>query len=110
MGALLLTAGAEGKRNALPNSRIMIHQPSGGSQGTAADIEIAAAEILHIRERLNGIMSKHTGQPVERIADDVDRDRFMSPEQAVEYGLIDRVLEGPVQTTDGKPADSDIAE
>lgn len=110
MGALLLTAGAEGKRNALPNSRIMIHQPSGGSQGTAADIEIAAAEILHIRERLNGIMAKHTGQPVERIADDVDRDRFMSPEQAVDYGLIDRVLEGPVQTTDGKPADSDIAE
>jgi ATP-dependent Clp protease protease subunit len=110
MGALLLTAGAEGKRNALPNSRIMIHQPSGGSQGTAADIEIAAAEILHIRERLNGIMSKHTGQPVEQIADDVDRDRFMSPEQAVEYGLIDRVLEGPVQTTEGKPADSDITE
>src|SRR5210317_182344 len=73
MGAVLLAAGAEGKRGALPNSRIMIHQPSGGSQGTAADIEIAAAEILHIRERLNGIMSKHTGQPVEQIADDVDR-------------------------------------
>jgi ATP-dependent Clp protease protease subunit len=110
MGAVLLAAGAHGKRNALPNSRIMIHQPSGGSQGTAADIEIAAAEILHIRERLNGIVSRHTGQTPERIADDVDRDRFMSPEAAVEYGLIDRVLEGPVQTTQGKPADSDSPE
>jgi len=110
MGALLLTAGAPGKRNALPNSRIMIHQPSGGSQGTAADIEIAAAEILHIRERLNGIMAKHTGQTVEKIADDVDRDRFMGPEAAVEYGLIDRVLEGPVQLTEGRPADSDNPE
>jgi ATP-dependent Clp protease, protease subunit len=110
MAAVLLAAGAEGKRNALPNSRIMIHQPSGGSHGTAADIEIAAQEILHIREKLNGIIAKHTGQTVERIADDVDRDRFMSPEAAVEYGLIDRVLEGPVQLTDGKPADSDSAE
>jgi ATP-dependent Clp protease protease subunit len=110
MGAVLLAAGAHGKRNALPNSRIMIHQPSGGSQGTAADIEIAAAEILHIRERLNGIVSRHTGQTPERIAEDVDRDRFMSPEAAVEYGLIDRVLEGPVQTTQGKPADSDSPE
>ena len=106
MGAILLTAGATGKRNALPNSRIMIHQPSGGSHGTAADIEIAAKEILHIRERLNGILSKHTGQPIERIADDVDRDRFLSPEEAVEYGLIDQVLEGPVPST-GKPTDSD---
>ena len=88
----------------------MIHQPSGGSQGTAADIEIAAQEILHIREKLNGIVAKHTGQPVERIAEDVDRDRFMSPEAAVEYGLIDRVLEGPVQQMEGKPADSDSAE
>jgi ATP-dependent Clp protease, protease subunit len=110
MAAVLLAAGSEGKRNALPNSRIMIHQPSGGSRGTAADIEIAAQEILHIREKLNGIVAKHTGQPVERIADDVDRDRFMGPEQAVEYGLIDRVLEGPVQMTEGKPADSDNAE
>jgi len=107
MAAVLLAAGAEGKRNALPNSRIMIHQPSGGSRGTAADIEIAAKEILHIRERLNAIISKHTGQSVERIQEDVDRDRFMSPETAVEYGLIDRVLEGPVQTTEGRPADSD---
>ncbi|MDE3004040.1 MAG: ATP-dependent Clp protease proteolytic subunit [Gemmatimonadota bacterium] len=110
MGAVLLAAGEPGKRNALPNSRIMIHQPSGGSQGTAADIEIAAQEILHIREKLNGIVAKHTGQPVERIAEDVDRDRFMSPEAAVEYGLIDRVLEGPVQQMEGKPADSDSAE
>ena len=110
MGAVLLTAGAKGKRNALPNSRIMLHQPSGGSQGTAADIEIAAKEILHIREKLNQIISDHTGQPVERIADDVDRDRFMSPVEAVEYGLIDRVLEGPVQTGDGKPKDSDHPE
>ena len=110
MGALLLTAGAAGKRHALPNSRIMIHQPSGGYQGTAADVEVAAKEILHIRERMNAIISKHTGQPVERIAEDVDRDRFMSPEEAVEYGLIDKVLEGPVQQPDGKPADSDNPE
>src|SRR5690606_15783745 len=79
MGALLLATGAKGKRSALPNSRIMIHQPSGGSQGTAADIEIQAKEILYARERLNQILAKHTGQPVERIAEDVDRDRFMSP-------------------------------
>ena len=110
MGAVLLTAGAKGKRNSLPNSRIMLHQPSGGSQGTASDIEIAAKEILHIRERLNGIIAKHTGQSIERIADDVDRDRFMSPVEAVEYGLIDRVLEGPVRTPEGKPMDSDIRE
>jgi ATP-dependent Clp protease protease subunit len=107
MGAILLTAGAEGKRNALPNSRIMIHQPSGGSQGTASDIEIAAKEILHIRGRLNEIIAKHTGQTVEKIQGDADRDWFMSPEEAVEYGLIDRVLEGPVQHTSGKPRDSD---
>lgn len=109
MGAVLLTAGAEGKRHALPNSRLMIHQPSSGAQGTAADIEIAAKEILHIREKLNRIISEHTGQPVERVAEDVDRDRFMSPEEAVEYGLIDKVLEGPVPN-EGKPADSDSAE
>jgi ATP-dependent Clp protease protease subunit len=110
MAAVLLAAGAEGKRNALPNARIMIHQPSGGSHGTAADIEIAAREILHIREKLNEIIAKHTGQTVERVTDDVDRDRFMSPEMAVEYGLIDRVLEGPVHHTNGKPADSDSGE
>jgi ATP-dependent Clp protease protease subunit len=110
MGAVLLTAGAKGKRNSLPNSRIMLHQPSGGYQGTAADIEIAAKEVLNIRERLNGIIAKHTGQSIERIADDVDRDRFMSPQEAVEYGLIDRVLEGALQTGNGKPADADIRE
>ena len=92
MGALLLAAGEKGKRSALPNSRIMIHQPSGGSQGTAADIEIQAQEILYARERLNHILSSHTGQPVEQIEQDVDRDRFMSPEDAKEYGLIDNVV------------------
>ncbi len=93
MGALLLAAGTKGKRSALPNSRIMIHQPSGGSQGTAADIEIQAREILYARQRLNEILAHHTGQPLERIAEDVDRDRFMSPQEAVEYGLIDHVVE-----------------
>jgi ATP-dependent Clp protease protease subunit len=92
MGALLLAAGAEGKRSALPNSRIMIHQPSGGSRGTAADIEIQAQEILYARQRLNEIMAKHTGQPVDRIAEDVDRDRFMNPVEARDYGLIDNVV------------------
>ncbi len=93
MGALLLAAGTKGKRSALPNSRIMIHQPSGGSQGTAADIEIQAREILYARQRLNEILAHHTGQPLERIEEDVDRDRFMSPAEAVEYGLIDHVVE-----------------
>lgn len=92
MGALLLATGATGKRSALPNSRIMIHQPSGGSQGTAADIEIQAKEIIYARERLNQILAKHTGQTIERVADDVDRDRFMSPLEAKEYGLIDNVV------------------
>jgi ATP-dependent Clp protease, protease subunit len=92
MGALLLAAGSEGKRSALPNSRIMIHQPSGGSHGTAADIEIQAREILYARERLNKILALHTGQTPERIAEDVDRDRFMSPLEAKEYGLIDNVV------------------
>jgi ATP-dependent Clp protease protease subunit len=87
----------------------MIHQPSSGTQGTAADIEIAAREILRTRERMNEILAFHTGQTVEKIADDVDRDRFMSPSEAVEYGLIDRVLEGPV-ANGGKPADSDTKE
>jgi ATP-dependent Clp protease protease subunit len=109
MGAVLLAGGANGKRSALPNSRIMIHQPSGGSQGTASDIEIQAREILYIRERLNEILAKHTGQTVEKIADDVDRDRFMSPAEAREYGLIDRVLEGPV-SDGGRPADSTTLE
>ena len=84
---------AKGKRSALPNSRIMIHQPSSGAQGTAADIEIQAKEILHARERLNSILAHHTGQSIEQIAEDVDRDRFMSPQEAVEYGLIDRMIE-----------------
>jgi ATP-dependent Clp protease protease subunit len=105
MGAILLTAGAKGKRHALPNSRIMIHQPSSGAQGTAADIEIAAKEILGARHRMNEILAHHTGQTVEQIADDVDRDRFMSPTEAVEYGLIDKVLEGTVGNGD-KPTDT----
>jgi ATP-dependent Clp protease protease subunit len=106
MGAVLLTAGAKGKRNALPNSRIMIHQPSSGAQGTAADIDIAAKEILYIREKLNGILARHTGQPLERVSEDVDRDRFLSPQEAMEYGIIDQVLEGPVPSQ-AKPKDSD---
>ena len=110
MGAVLLAAGAEGKRNALPNARIMIHQPSGGYQGTAADIEVAAQEILHVRTRLNQIIAKHTGRSEEQVQADVDRDRFMDPVEAVEYGLIDRVLEGPVSQTPGNPADSDSGE
>jgi ATP-dependent Clp protease, protease subunit len=92
MGAVLLAAGAKGKRSALPNSRIMIHQPSGGGQGTAADIEIQAKEILYARERLNQILAKHTGQPVEKVADDVDRDRFLSPLEAKDYGILDHVV------------------
>ena len=109
MGAVLLAAGSEGKRSALPNSRIMIHQPSSGTQGTAADIEIAAREILDIRERLNAILARHTGQSVEQIAQDVDRDRFMSPREAADYGLIDRVLEGPMGSGK-KPATSESLE
>jgi len=92
MGAFLLAAGAKGKRYALPNARIMIHQPSGGAQGQAADIEIQAREILYLRERLNTLLSEATGQPVERIARDTDRDNFMSAEDAVSYGLIDSTL------------------
>jgi ATP-dependent Clp protease protease subunit len=108
MAAVLVAAGEKGKRAALPNSRIMIHQPSSGAHGTAADIEIAAKEILHIRERLNEILAEHTGQSVERIAEDADRDRFMSPHEAVEYGLIDRVLEaGDIGREGKKPVDSD---
>ena len=92
MGAFLLAAGAKGKRFALPNSRIMIHQPSGGTNGTAADIEIQAKEILELRSRLNTILSEHTGQSFEKIAVDTERDNFMSSAQAVEYGIIDGVF------------------
>ncbi len=93
MGAVLLTAGTKGKRFSLPNSRIMVHQPLGGVQGQAVDIEIHAREILSIRERLNEILGKHTGKTVEQIAQDTDRDYFMSAVAAKEYGLIDGVLE-----------------
>ena len=104
MGALLLGTGSPGRRSALPNSRIMIHQPSGGSQGTASDIEIQAKEILFARERINEILAKHTDQPLEKITDDADRDRFMSPAEAVEYGLIDTIIthKGDVASGDGK--------
>jgi ATP-dependent Clp protease protease subunit len=92
MGAFLLAAGAKGKRYALPNSRIMIHQPSGGSQGQASDIEIQAREILNLRERINRILADRTGQSVDRIAKDTDRDNFLSAEDAVSYGLIDKIF------------------
>ena len=92
MGAFLLAAGAKGKRFSLPNSRIMIHQPSGGSQGMASDIEIQAKEILYLRERLAKIMADSTGKTIEQIHKDTDRDRFMSADEAADYGLIDKVL------------------
>ena len=92
MGAFLLAAGAKGKRLALPNSRIMIHQPSGGAQGQASDIEIQAREILKLRESLNGILAERTGQPIEKIRADSERDYFMSSEEAKDYGLIDQVI------------------
>ena len=93
MGAVLLAGGAKGKRHALPNSRVLIHQVMGGFQGQASDIEIHAHEILSIKEKLNNILSKHTGQKVKKVAEDSDRDNFLSPEEAVEYGLIDSVME-----------------
>jgi ATP-dependent Clp protease protease subunit len=92
MGAFLLAAGAKGKRYALPNSRIMIHQPSSGAQGQASDIEIAAREILDVRTRLNRVLAERTGQPIERIEKDTDRDNFMSAEDAVSYGIIDKIF------------------
>jgi len=94
MGSLLLCAGAKGKRISLPNARIMIHQPSGGAQGQAADIEIQAREILQLRARLNEMYVKHTGQPLDVIAQAVERDKFMSPTEAKEFGLIDEVMAG----------------
>ena len=92
MGAVLLTGGAKGKRHALPNSRVLIHQVMGGFQGQASDVEIHAQEILSIKEKLNTILSTHSGQKIDKIAQDSDRDNFMSPEEAVDYGLIDTVM------------------
>lgn len=98
MGAVLLAAGATGKRKALPNSRIMIHQPLAGMEGSAEDIMIHAKELTKIKERLNRILLKHTGHPLEKIEQDTDRDRFMTAEEALEYGLIDVVIEHVVET------------
>ena len=98
MGAFLLTAGAKGKRFCLPNSRVMIHQPMGGFQGQASDIEIHAKEILYLRARLNEIMALHTGQPIDRIERDTDRDNFLSGPEAVDYGLVDQVLTNRAET------------
>ncbi|MBN2434286.1 MAG: ATP-dependent Clp endopeptidase proteolytic subunit ClpP [Spirochaetes bacterium] len=97
MASLLLCAGAKGKRSALPNSRIMIHQPLGGFQGQASDVEIHAREMLSVKSRLNGIMANHTGKTIEQIEADSDRDNFMSAADALEYGLIDRILERKAQ-------------
>ena len=93
MGAFLLSAGEKGKRMSLPNSRIMIHQPLGGAQGQATDIEIQAKEILYLKQKLNGHLADHTGQPLSKIEEDTERDFFMSAEESMEYGLIDRVIE-----------------
>ncbi|MDJ0708429.1 MAG: ATP-dependent Clp endopeptidase proteolytic subunit ClpP [Leptolyngbyaceae cyanobacterium MO_188.B28] len=93
MGAFLLSAGKKGKRMSLPSSRIMIHQPLGGAQGQATDIEIQAKEILYLKDQLNGFLAEHTGQPLDRIAEDTERDFFMSPSEAVAYGLIDQVID-----------------
>lgn len=101
MGAFLLAAGAKNKRFCLPNSRVMIHQPMGGFQGQASDVEIHAKEILYLRAKLNEIMAKHTGQPVERIEKDTDRDNFLSGEEAVAYGLVDRVLMNRADSSTG---------
>jgi ATP-dependent Clp protease, protease subunit len=98
MGSLLLAAGAKGKRFCLPNSRVMIHQPLGGFQGQASDIEIHAKEILYLKGRLNEILAKHTGQKIETIERDTDRDNFLSAEQSVSYGLVDRVLTSRTET------------
>lgn len=98
MGAVLLTAGAKGKRYALPHARVMIHQPLGGVQGQATEIEIHAREILRMREELNGILAERSGQDIEVVARDTERDNFMSAQEAADYGLIDQVLERPVPT------------
>jgi ATP-dependent Clp protease protease subunit len=105
MGALLLAAGDKGKRFALPNARIMIHQPLGGAQGQATDVEIQTKEILRIKKLLNDVMAKHTGQPLEKIVKDTDRDFYMSAQEAVEYGLVDEVIASrkmPLQKEKGK--------
>ncbi len=98
MGAFLLAAGAKGKRGSLPNSRVMIHQPSGGFQGQASDIEIHAREILYLRQRLNDLMASHTGQSVEKISRDTERDNFLSAEEALSYGIVDRVISTRAQS------------
>ncbi len=107
MGALLLTAGAKGKRYALPNSRILIHQPLGGVQGQASDIDIQAREILRMREKLNEILSRHTGQSVKKIEKDTDRDNFMTAEQAKDYGLLDDVIVARTAPSNGRPGTGD---
>ena len=105
MGSLLLAAGAKGKRFSLPNARIMVHQPSGGAQGQATDIEIQAREILNLRKRLNEIYVRHTGQPIEAIEQALERDKFMSPDDAKAFGLIDEVVVNrPPRADDAKPA------
>jgi len=102
MGSFLLAAGTAGKRQALPHARIMMHQPSGGTQGTASDIEIQAREILYLRSKLNELYAKHTGKPAETIEKDMDRDRFLSADEAKEYGLIDNVIAHYKEMDDGK--------
>ncbi len=106
MGAMLLAGGAKGKRLALPHSRIMIHQPSGGAQGQASDIEIQANEIIKIREKLNILLSKHTGQSVEKVAKDTERDNFMNADEALQYGLVDKVFEPRTDTKKSSGAKS----
>jgi len=99
MGTLLLCSGTKGKRYALPNSTIHLHQAFGGAQGQAADVEIAAREIMRMQELIRGIIAKHTGQPMEKIVHDTDRDFYLNPEQAVEYGIVDEILSGPAKET-----------
>jgi ATP-dependent Clp protease, protease subunit len=103
MGAFLLAAGSKGKRFVLPNSRVMIHQPSGGFSGQASDIEIHAKEVLYLKKRLNEMMAEHTGQSIEVIERDTDRDNFMGAEEAVKYGLVDKVLKSRVEARTGTP-------
>ena len=107
MGALLLAGGAAGKRYSLPHSRVMIHQPLGGFQGQASDIDIHAREILKLKDQLNGILAKHTGQPLEKIEQDTDRDNFLGAEEAQEYGLVDQVLLDRGVVATAEPAESD---